>query len=82
MPGATHAWVGAVFGPTWGFFAGWGLLVASVVFMVSTTIPAATSMLVMIEPSLVESTGWVTFTAAVWLTIVTAVVTKGIKHAS
>ena len=80
--GATYAWVGAVFGPTWGFFAGWGLLVASVVFMVSATIPAATSTLVMIAPELVESTGWVTFTAAVWLTIVTAVVTKGIKHAS
>jgi amino acid transporter len=80
--GATYAWVGAVFGPTWGFFAGWGLLVASVVFMVSATIPAATSTLVLIAPQLVESTGWVTLTAAVWLTLVTAVVTKGIKHAS
>ena len=80
--GATYAWVGAVFGPTWGFFAGWGLLVASVVFMVSATIPAATSTLVLIAPSLVESTGWVAFTAAVWLTLVTVVVTKGIKHAS
>jgi amino acid transporter len=80
--GATYAWVGTVFGPTWGFFAGWGLLVASVVFMVSATIPAATSTLLLIAPSLVESTGWVTLTAAVWLTIVTAVVTKGIKHAS
>ncbi len=80
--GATFAWVSAVFGPTWGFFAGWGLLVASVVFMVSATIPAATSTLVLIAPNLVESTGWVTFTAAIWLTVVTAVVTKGIKHAS
>ena len=75
--GATYAWVGSVFGPVWGFFAGWGLLVASVVFMVSATIPAATSTLVIIAPDLVESTGWVTFTAAVWLTIVTAVVTIG-----
>jgi amino acid transporter len=80
--GATYAWVGAVFGPTWGFFAGWGLLVASIVFMVSATIPAATSTLVLIAPNLVESTGWVTFVAAIWLTVVTAVVTKGIKHAS
>jgi amino acid transporter len=80
--GATYAWVGAVFGPTLGFFAGWGLLVASVVFMVSATIPAATSTLVLIAPQLVESTGWVTLTAAIWLTLVTIVVTKGIKHAS
>ena len=41
--GAAYAWVGHVFGKNWGFFAGWGLLVASVFFMVSATIPAATS---------------------------------------
>lgn len=86
--GATYAWVGHVFGRNWGFFAGWGLLVASVAFMVSATIPAATSTLVMfselfgLDKAVVENTGWVTFTAAVWLTLVTIVVTKGIKHAS
>jgi amino acid transporter len=80
--GAAYAWVGHVFGRKWGFFAGWGLLVASIFFMVSATIPAATSTLVLIAPELVESTGWVTFTASVWLTLVTIVVTKGIKHAS
>jgi amino acid transporter len=80
--GASFAWVKQVFGPTWGFFAGWGLIVASVVFMVSATIPAATSTLLIFSPELVESTGWVTFTAAVWLTLITAVVMKGIKQAS
>jgi len=80
--GAAYAWVGHVFGPAWGFFAGWGLIVASIFFMVSATIPAATSTLVLVAPGLVESTAWVTVTAAVWLTLVTIVVTKGIKHAS
>ncbi len=80
--GAAYAWVGHVFGEKWGFFTGWALLVASVVFMVSATIPAATSTLVLIAPSLVENTHWVTFTAAIWLTLVTIVVGKGIKHAS
>ncbi|HPY42631.1 MAG TPA: APC family permease, partial [Thiolinea sp.] len=86
--GATYAWVGRVFGRNWGFFAGWGLLVASVMFMVSATIPAATSTLVIFseifgfDKGIVESTGWVTLTAAIWLTLVTIVVTKGIKHAS
>jgi amino acid transporter len=86
--GATFAWVSSVFGRNLGFFAGWGLLVASVVFMVSATIPAATSTLKIlsimgwISADAVESTGWVTFTSALWLTAVTAVVTKGIKHAS
>ena len=80
--GAAYAWVGHVFGKTWGFFTGWGLLVASIFFMVSATIPAATSTLVLLAPSLVESTVWVTGTAAIWLTLVTLVVTRGIKHAS
>ena len=80
--GAAYAWVGLVFGPRWGFFAGWGLLVASVFFMVSATIPAATSTLVLIAPSQVESTHWVAVTAAIWLTLITAVVTRGIKHST
>lgn len=80
--GAAYAWVGHVFGDNWGFFTGWALLVASVVFMVSATIPAATSTLLLIAPGLVENTHWVAFTAALWLTVVTIVVGKGIKHAS
>jgi amino acid transporter len=80
--GAAYAWVGYVFGKKWGFFAGWGLLVASIFFMVSATIPAATSTLVFLAPDLVDDTTWVTVTAAIWLTLVTVVVTKGIKHAS
>ncbi len=80
--GAAYAWVGQVFGPRWGFFAGWGLLVASVFFMVSATIPAATSTLVLLAPDRVESTHWVAGTAALWLTAVTLVVMRGIKHSS
>jgi len=80
--GATYAWVGHVFGRKWGFFAGWGVLVASIFFMVSATIPAATSTLVLIAPDYVENPNWVTTVAAIWLTLVTLVVTKGIKHAS
>lgn len=80
--GATYAWVGHVFGRKWGFFAGWGVLVASIFFMVSATIPAATSTLVLIAPEYVENPNWVTAVAAMWLTLVTLVVTKGIKHAS
>lgn len=80
--GAAYAWVGHVFGRTWGFFTGWGLLVASIFFMVSATIPAATSTLVLLAPERVESTVWVTGGAAIWLSLITLVVTKGIKHAS
>ncbi len=80
--GASFAWVSRVFGPTWGFFSGWGLIVASVVFMVTATVPAAQATLKIVSPDHVESTGWVTATAALWLTLISAVVGKGIKHAS
>lgn len=80
--GASYAWVSQIFGPNLGFFAGWGLLVASVVFMVSATIPAASSTLVLFAPHLVENTSWVTATAALWLTVVSVIVAKGIKQAS
>jgi len=80
--GACYAWVGQIFGSKWGFFTGWGLLVASITFMVSATIPAATSTLVLIAPELVENTAWVTGVAALWLSIISLIVTKGIKHAS
>ncbi len=80
--GAAYAWVGDVFGKGLGFFAGWGLLVASVFFMVSATMPAATSTLKVIAPDVSKDPRWVAITSALWLTIVTIVVTRGIKHAS
>jgi len=80
--GAAYAWVGHVFGKTWGFLAGWGLLAASAFFMVSATIPAAQSTLELIRPSLVKDPTSVAITSAIWLTLVTVVVTRGIKHAS
>ena len=39
--GASYAWVDKAFGPVLGFLAGWSLLVATALFMVSGTVPAA-----------------------------------------
>jgi len=80
--GASYAWVSAIFGPNLGFFAGWSLLVATAVFMVSGSIPAATATLMLVAPQLVNSIAWITFIAGMWLTIMAAIVFKGIKHAS
>jgi len=41
--GASYAWVEKAFGPVLGFLAGWSLLVASALFMVTGTVPAATA---------------------------------------
>lgn len=80
--GASYAWVGTVFHPILGFFSGWALLVASAVFMVSGTIPAATATLSLIRPDLAGDPAWVTFVAAGWLVVVSAIIVKGIKPTS
>ncbi len=80
--GASYAWISVIFNPTLGFFAGWALLVCSAVFMVSGSIPAATATLLLIEPKLANMPGWVTFVAALWLTVISAILFKGIKSAS
>ena len=91
--GASYTWVGHAFGRSWGFFVGWGILVASVLFMVSATIPAATSTLLIlysmqdflginIAKSWIDDTRWVALVAACWLALITAIVCKGIKYSS
>jgi amino acid transporter len=80
--GASYSWVGQVFGPTAGFLAGWSLLVASAVFMVSGTTPAATATLLLISPAHATDTTAIAWVAAAWLAIVGAVVVKGIKPTS
>ena len=80
--GASYAWVDKAFGPVLGFLAGWSLLVASALFMVSGTVPAATATLELIAPRLTGDPTSVTLVAAGWLLAVSAVVVKGIKPAS
>ena len=80
--GASYAWVDKAFGPVLGFLAGWSLLVASALFMVSGTVPAATATLELVAPRLTGDPLTVTLVAAGWLLAVSAVVVKGIKPAS
>ncbi len=80
--GASYAWVGQVFHPSLGFLAGWALLVATAVFMVSGTIPAATATLLLIAPKYANNPSVVTFVAAGWLLVVSGVIVKGIKPTS
>lgn len=80
--GASYAWVSREFNETVGFFSGWALLVASAVFMVSGTLPAATATLLLVAPSLAANPIWVTPVAAAWLLAVSAVLIKGIKVTS
>jgi amino acid transporter len=80
--GASYAWVEKAFGPVLGFLAGWSLLVATALFMVSGTVPAATATLDLIAPSLATNPASVAIVAAGWLLAVSTLVVKGIKPAS
>lgn len=80
--GASYAWVGAIFCPALGFFAGWAQIVSSVVFMVAGTFPAAAATLQLAAPGLADNQTAVTLTAALWLVAIGAVVAKGIKLSS
>lgn len=80
--GASFAWVGAIFSPAAGFLAGWALLISSVVFMVSGTLPAAAATLKLLAPGLADNQRAVTLVAAGWLVAIGAIVAKGIKPSS
>lgn len=76
--GASYAWVSEIFGVHYGFFAGWALLVASAIFMVSATIPAASATFLLFAPDLADRQWAVTLCAMAWLLIVTWVVVRGV----
>ena len=62
--GTSYAWVTMIFGRTFGFFAGWALLVLCCVFMVSAMIPAANATLLIFKPELMNNVHYVTLIAA------------------
>ena len=76
--GASYAWVSEIFGMRLGFFAGWALMVASALFMVSATVPAASATFLLFAPQWVDSQTAVTLCALAWLTLVTVVVVVGV----
>ncbi|CAJ0700724.1 APC family permease [Ralstonia sp. 22086] len=80
--GTSYSWVSMVFGRALGFLAGWALLVLCCVFMVSAMIPAANATLLIFDRPMMNNVHYVTLIAAAWLTVVSAVVVKGIKLTS
>ena len=76
--GAAYAWGSKVLGRTPGFLAGWGLLVASVVFMVSATLPAGAATVMLAWPEHADSQWLITACAGLWLIAVTLVVVKDV----
>ncbi|HEX3417871.1 MAG TPA: APC family permease, partial [Stellaceae bacterium] len=80
--GASYSWVTSIFSPAIGFFTGWAVIVGSVLFMVSGTLPAAAATLKLLQPGLADNQAAVTLTAAGWMMVIGAIVAKGIKLSS
>src|SRR5579872_442057 len=77
--GAAYSWVGRSLNPTLGFFAGWALLVAIVLFMVIGSLPLASATLTRIAPALATNVIAVTSVGVVWFIVVVVIVLLGIK---
>jgi amino acid transporter len=80
--GAAYDWTSRVFGKFMGFFSGWALLVASMVFMVTGSLPIATATLNFVAPALVKSVYATTGVATIWFLLIAAVLIIGIKITS
>ena len=67
--GAAYQWTSAVFGRFLGFFSGWALLVATLIFMVSGSIPIATATLDFVAPDQVGNVIVTAVLASFWLLV-------------
>ena len=80
--GASYSWATKIFSPGIGFIAGWSVMISSILFMVSGTIPAATATLALIAPGLIDNLDIVNLIAGMWVLVIGIIVAKGIKLTS
>lgn len=80
--GAAYRWTSAIFGPLLGYFSGWALLVASMVFMITGSLPIATATLDFVDPALAGNVVATTAVATVWFLAIALVLIKGIEITS
>jgi amino acid transporter len=77
--GAAYTWVSQILHPTLGFFAGWCLLVASLLFIVSASLPAGKAVVMTIDPAFGENKVLVTAVAMGLLIAVSVAVVRGME---
>lgn len=80
--GAAYQWTSVYFGKFLGFFSGWALLVASMVFMVTGSLPLATSTLDFLDPALANNVALSAAVASVWFLVIAMVLIVGIEVTS
>ena len=80
--GAAYEWTKIGFGKFFGYFSGWALLIASMVFMVTGSVPLGTATIDLIDPGLADHVLLTTSIGAVWFLAIGLVLIAGIEITS
>jgi amino acid transporter len=80
--GAAYEWTKQGFGKFFGFFSGWALLIAALVFMVTGSVPLGTATLQLFDPALASNVLVTTAIGAVWFIVIAVVLITGIELTS
>ena len=80
--GAAYEWTKSVFGGFFGYFSGWALLIAAMVFMVTGSVPLGTATIDLFDPDLASNVFLTTGIGAVWFLAIGAVLIAGIELTS
>lgn len=80
--GAAYEWTKIGFGKFFGYFSGWALLIASMVFMVTGSVPLGTATIDLFDPSLADKVLLTTSIGAVWFVLIGWVLISGIEITS
>jgi len=81
--GAAYEWTSRIFNKPLGYFSGWALMVASIVFIATGAVPLGSATLSFFpDPTLVNNVGATTFVGAVWFLVIGFVLITGISLTS
>ncbi|GGW49095.1 putative amino acid permease [Streptomyces xantholiticus] len=77
--GAAYSWVARSLHPFLGFLCGWSLVVACIVFMASSTVPAGSATLSLVAPALADDPLWAAVVGSGWFLLMAGVVAYGAR---
>ncbi len=80
--GAAYEWTKTTFGEFFGYFSGWALLIAAMVFMVTGSVPLGTATIDLFDPNLASNVWLTTGIGAVWFLVIAFVLISGIELTS
>ena len=80
--GAAYEWTKTIFGGFFGYFSGWALLIAALVFMVTGSVPLGTATIDLFNPALASNVWLTTGIGAVWFVVIGLVLIAGIELTS